>query len=148
MNEPGIPNHIKYWRKRANLTLQALAEALEPPSSKGTISQYESASRGFSLSRLIEIAQALNTTPGAILDGPVRLPTPEELASMLAEAQREITVGVSFEDYPSAVASSLHAQLQRYAGVTASVAVGSAETSKGPGGGVQPRYPTKRASQG
>jgi predicted XRE-type DNA-binding protein len=42
------------------------------------------------------------------------VPSEDELATMIQIAMRELPVGVSFEDYPQAVSSSLHAQLRQY----------------------------------
>lgn len=113
-DDPGVPNHIAYWRKRARLTMQELADALDEPTTKGTISQIESAKRGFSLRRLFDIAKAVGAKPGALLDGPIQVPTEEELVSMIAEAQAEIPAGTAIGGYPRAVAASLRSQLQLY----------------------------------
>jgi transcriptional regulator with XRE-family HTH domain len=63
-------NFIKAWREHRGLTLQALGDKLEPPASAGTMSAYESGSRNVSMDRLTQIADALGTTPGRLLDGP------------------------------------------------------------------------------
>jgi transcriptional regulator with XRE-family HTH domain len=148
MTDPGVPNQIKLWRTKAGLTQQQLADALEPATSKGTISQIESGTRGFSLPRLFDLARVLKARPGALLDGPTPLPTASELIAMIELAQREMEVGVSFEDYPRAVASSLHAQLQRYADSFANARAVKTETSPAPAEDVRPRQPTKKAARG
>lgn len=67
------------------------------------------------------------------------IPNAEQLATMIERAMREMEVGVSFEDYPSAVASSLHEQLRLYR-----VAGGFGKTDAGsaPGRGAQSPVPT------
>lgn len=42
------------------------------------------------------------------------IPSADELAEMIERAMKELPVGVSYEDYPSAVSANLHAQLERY----------------------------------
>ncbi|WP_167706608.1 helix-turn-helix domain-containing protein [Sphingobium fuliginis] len=64
------PNHISYWRKRAGMSQDDLAAAIDPPTTKGTISQYESGKREPSQKRLIAIAEALGRSAGELLDGP------------------------------------------------------------------------------
>ena len=61
-------NNIAKWRDRAGLTQQQLAEKMDPPTSKGTISQYESGKRKPSQAMLDRIAKALDTTRGSLLD--------------------------------------------------------------------------------
>lgn len=63
-------NHIAYWRKKAKMSQDELAAAIDPPTTKGTISQYESGKRTPSQQRLSDIADALGCTPGDLLDGP------------------------------------------------------------------------------
>lgn len=144
----GRMNAIRYWRNSRGLTLQALGEAMDPPASAGTISSYEGGSRDPSLCRLQEIAKILKVTPGALLDGPPTIPSEAELATMLEIAQREITVGVSLGDYPTAVASSLRSQLQQFAGVGASDPVEKAVKGKAHSEDALSRSPTKRSARG
>lgn len=139
---------IKFWREKRGMTLQAVGEALEPPASAGTIHSYESGARDTSLKRLVNLAQVLGVSPGQLLDGPTRLPTQAEVAEMLAVAQSELPIGVSYADYPTAVASSLHAQLLRYAGRSANAHVGSRAPSTSPDEVAPPRPPTKKSAQG
>ena len=61
---------IKEWRESVGMTQQELGDALNPPASPGTISSYESGSRNLSMERLRQVADALGTTPGALLDFP------------------------------------------------------------------------------
>lgn len=63
-------NHISYWRKQAGMSQDDLAAAIDPPTTKGTISQYESGKREPSQKRLIAIAEALGRSAGELLDGP------------------------------------------------------------------------------
>jgi len=139
-------NYIKHWRKNRGLTLQALGDRLDPPASAGTIQSYEAGTRDPSLARLNDIARALHVTAGKLLDGPPRIPTESELASMLETAQRELAVGVSLGDYPTAVASSLRDQLLLFSGVPANGASEGGETKKAPASSARPRSATKRSA--
>ncbi|WP_303758381.1 helix-turn-helix domain-containing protein [Sphingobium yanoikuyae] len=64
------PNHIATFRKRAGKSQDWLAAALNPATTKGTISQYESGKRKPSQGRLQEIADVLGCTAGELIDGP------------------------------------------------------------------------------
>jgi transcriptional regulator with XRE-family HTH domain len=75
-------NFIKAWREFRGLTLQTLGESIDPPASPGTLSAYESGSRNVSMDRLTQIAEALKTTPGSLLDGPPRSVVPAEVISI------------------------------------------------------------------
>lgn len=63
-------NHIAYWRKQAKMSQDHLAAAVDPPTTKGTISQYESGKRAPSQRRLADIAEALGRSVSELLDGP------------------------------------------------------------------------------
>lgn len=73
---------IREWREHRGLTQQALGDGLDPPASAGTISSYESGKREVSMDRLRQIADALKTTPGSILDGPPRAVVPVEVINI------------------------------------------------------------------
>lgn len=73
---------IRQWRELRGLTQQALGDKLEPPASAGTISAYESGKREVSMERLRQIAEALETTPGSIIDGPPRPVVPAEVINI------------------------------------------------------------------
>jgi transcriptional regulator with XRE-family HTH domain len=62
------PNHLKAWRKFRRMTQQALADAIEPPTTKQVIQAIESGARGLSDKWLRRLAPALGTTPGFLLD--------------------------------------------------------------------------------
>ena len=142
-------NHIAYWRKRAGMSQEALAHGLSEPTTKGTISQYESGKRTPSVERLFEIARVLNCKPGELLDGPPgaasKMPTGHELMEMIQRAMAELPVGVTFADYPSAVSTSLRAQLERYQ------AAGGFQQSQdevsAPGKGVRSHAATKKSAR-
>lgn len=69
------PNHLKAWRKHRRMTQQALADAVEPPTTKQVIQAIESGTRGLSDKWLRRLAPALHTTPGRLLDyGPDQIP--------------------------------------------------------------------------
>lgn len=141
-------NHIAACRIAAGLTMDQLAAAMDPPSSKGMISQYESGKRRPRQSTLEAIAKALGRTPGELIDGSQDgLPTlsAAELEEMIALAMRELPVGATNEDYQRVVASSLHAQLEQLK------AVGGFRSSQAekidPGKGAQSRAPTKKGER-
>lgn len=52
------------------MSQEELAAAIDPPTTKGTISQYESGKRKPSQQRLTDIANALGCSAGELLDGP------------------------------------------------------------------------------
>lgn len=128
--------------------MEQLVAAMDPPSSKGMISQYESGKRRPRQSTLAAIAKALGRSPGELIDGAqegVPLPSADELEEMVGIAMRELPVGATNEDYQRVVASSLHAQL------TQLKAVGGFRSSQGeptvPGKAVQSRAPTKKGER-
>lgn len=73
---------IREWREHRGLTQQELGDALEPQASAGTISAYESGQRNASMDRLRQIASALETTPGRLLDGPPQANVPAEVINI------------------------------------------------------------------
>lgn len=110
-------NHITARRKAAGLTMEQLAAAMDPPSSKGMISQYESGKRRPRQATLEAIAVALDCTPGELLDGEhdgPSLPNEADLEQMVALALQEVPAGSRLADYPPIVASSLRDQLRLY----------------------------------
>lgn len=66
--KPKWKSNLGAWRSYARMTQDQLAAALNPPSSKGTISLYESGQRAPSMKRLSAMAEVLKTTPSAILE--------------------------------------------------------------------------------
>jgi transcriptional regulator with XRE-family HTH domain len=141
-------NHIAACRKAAGLTMDELAAAMDPPSSKGMISQYESGKRRPRQSTLEAIAKALGRTPGELIDGSQDGgPTlsAADLEEMIALAMRELPVGATNEDYQRVVASSLHAQLEQLK------AAGGFRSSQGeptvPDKAAQSRAPTKKGER-
>ena len=91
----GIPNFVGYWRARRSLAQEQLAAVMPGSVSKGTISAIEKGKGGFSLTKLLDLAEALGVSPGQILDGPgdnapaeaemprPELPNEEDLAVIL-----------------------------------------------------------------
>lgn len=53
-------NRIKDYRKKANLSQQALADAMQPPAHKSTISNYENCRREPGIQIIYKILSALN----------------------------------------------------------------------------------------
>lgn len=141
-------NHIAACRMAAKMTMEQLAAAMEPPSSKGMISLYESGKRRPRQSTLEAIAKALGRTPGELIDGSPEAPTiPSvgEFEQMIQLAMRELPVGATNEDYQRIVASSLHAQLEQLQ------AVGGFRTSQDASNALDttspPPAPTKQGGQ-
>lgn len=61
-------NHLKAWRKFRGFTQQALADAVEPTTTKQVIQALESGGMQLSAKWLRRLAPALQTTPGFLLD--------------------------------------------------------------------------------
>jgi transcriptional regulator with XRE-family HTH domain len=78
-------NHLRAWRKYRRMTQQALADAVEPPTTKQVIQALESGARGLSDKWLRRLAPALRTSPGFLLDY-----APEELPTEFLDVVREI----------------------------------------------------------
>lgn len=74
--------YIREWREHRGMTQPDLGDLLDPPASAGTISAYESGARNVSMDRLRQIADALETTPGSLLDGPPRAVVPAEVVNI------------------------------------------------------------------
>lgn len=68
---------IRAWRKDRHLTQEQLGEKAELTQSQ--INQIELGKRGFSPESLERIADALKTTPGALLSGPPSSEKPPEI---------------------------------------------------------------------
>jgi transcriptional regulator with XRE-family HTH domain len=62
--------YLREWRKHAGLTGDELGAMLDPPASAGTISSYETGKRRIGPQRLAQLAEALGTTQGKLLDEP------------------------------------------------------------------------------
>ena len=84
-------NYLREWRKHAKLSGEALGAMLDPPASAGTISSYETGKRRIGPQRLAQLAEALGTTQGKLLDEPppiegagVVVPIPAEVVDMWA----------------------------------------------------------------
>ena len=82
-----------------------------------------------------------------LVDGMISIPSEDDLAAMLATAHAELPLGISFGDYPIAVAASLRAQLLRYSGARVDDAEKGEESLKAPKGASQSRAPTKRSAR-
>jgi transcriptional regulator with XRE-family HTH domain len=76
---------LREWRKHAGLTGDELGAKLDPPASAGTISSYETGARNIGPDRLAQIAEALGTTPGKILDEPPPLEGSSRVVAMPGE---------------------------------------------------------------
>lgn len=138
-------NHIAACRLAADMTMEQLAAAMDPPSSKGMISLYESGKRRPRQSTLEAIAKALGRTPGELIDGRQEgfdVPSAAALEGMISLAMRELPVGATNEDYQRVVASSLHAQLEQLRAVGGFRADQAA--SSAPGKAAQSHPATKR----
>ena len=68
-----------------------------------------------SIEKMEAIARALGVSPSWLVygEGPADpIPDADELARMIERAMAELPVGVTYADYPDAVAASLRAQLE------------------------------------
>jgi len=84
-------NQIKALRNAAGLSLEELGALVEPPISKGMMSQYERGKRRPRQDTLNAIAAALGTTPGAVIDGEPAERVPAEVVDLwqrIAEADK------------------------------------------------------------
>ena len=119
-------NHIKFWRKKRNLSLEKLGAALEEPTSKGTMSQYESGARMPSLTRLYQIATALDCSAGDILDGPREtIPSEPVLSETFAVMLGALGVDPDEDARAQKLAARFPATLRR---IEALLAAGASET--------------------
>ena len=145
------PNLISVRRKAAGMTMEQLAAKMDPPSSKGMISQYESGKRRPRQDTLASIAAALGTTPGALLDGhdasPIDgHPSVDVLQQMIAEViEAELKFDHRIADLPHIVAPALHEQLERWRADYQSE--GSGETATVRDKGARSRKPTKPSAK-
>ncbi|MFC4255701.1 helix-turn-helix domain-containing protein [Altererythrobacter xixiisoli] len=108
-------NNLVELRKRLNLSQSDVAEAIGT-----TLNNYGKIERGtrrLNETWIDKLAVALQVQPHELFVADIvrrNLPSSKELSRMIARAMAELPVGVTFEDYPEAVASSLHAQLTQY----------------------------------
>ena len=76
MDKNGGPNNLKAWRELRGLSQEELASRVVPTTSATMISMLESGDRGLSAKWLRRLGDALNVTPGHLLDhDPNDLPT-------------------------------------------------------------------------
>jgi transcriptional regulator with XRE-family HTH domain len=68
------------------------------------------------LEKVEALAKALEVDPAWLAFGrePAPIPSEDELSRMIARAMAELPVGVTYEDYPTAVSSNLREQLRLY----------------------------------
>lgn len=95
----------------------------------------------------IALIRAFGLDTAAMLpqqDG-LSIPSESDIAKMIQQAMAEMPVGVSYEDYPQAVASSVHAQIARYLSLGGYQREGE-ETSRDTSAPIRkPTKPTSRA---
>lgn len=104
---------IRLKEFRGGMTLEDMAE--RSGFSVSQLSRWESGKNNIPSDRLPALAEAYGCRIGEIFDV-ITAPTPtiEELARMVGRAMGELPVGVSFADYPNAVAANLREQLKQY----------------------------------
>ena len=73
-------NRIKEYRKKANLSQQALADAMQPKAHKSTISNYENYRREPGIQTIYQIISVLNKN-GAKCSIKDVFPVPQKLAA-------------------------------------------------------------------
>ncbi len=107
-------DNLKRFRQEAGLKQSEIAEKLDV--AQPTYQRWESGLREPSFADIENIAKALNVNVAELFQDGVLDPDPTEveLAGMIAQAMSELPVGLTFEDYPRAVSSSLHEQLKRF----------------------------------
>lgn len=130
-------------RNGKNWTQADLAERIGVQ--QPTIQRWEAEGRQPRRASLAKLAKVLGVEVAELFDAAEDnlTPSPEELADMIARAMRELPVGVSYEDYPTAVSASLHDQLKQFR-----VGGGFRHTSDEvsvPGKVARPQRPTRRS---
>ena len=76
MDKNGGPNNLKAWRDYRGLTQEDLAAKVVPTTTATMISMLETGDRGLSAKWLRRLGDALNISPGHLLDhDPTNLPT-------------------------------------------------------------------------
>lgn len=106
--------NIRRYRKAKGWNQGVLAERVGV--AQATITRWETREREPSFDDLEKLARVLEVTVSDLFrEGSVdTAPSASDLAGMVQRAMDELPVGVSFADYPTAVASSLHDQLAQY----------------------------------
>lgn len=92
---------------------------------------------GLKLSELVEGAER----------SVARVPTEDELAEMLAEAQDEAPAGTTLGGYPRAVAAGLRGRLLRHLGAPSNDSESASEPSMRPAEVARSRPPTKKSAR-
>lgn len=144
----GGPVTLKAWREHRKMSQAVLAEAVN--TNANMIGYLESGERGLTALWMRKLAVPLGVRPGLLIDGlpdeKPAVPSVSELGRMIERAMKELPIGVSFEEYPSAVASNLHAQLTRYQ--AAGGFRESPDEPTSPGTGAQSQHSTKPDAPG
>lgn len=106
--------NLRRYRAQRELGQSDLAERVGV--AQATVQRWESGNREPKHSDLDKLADALGVRVSDLFrsQDEVDAPTVEQLASMIGLAMRELPVGVTYADYPHAVAASLHAQLELF----------------------------------
>jgi transcriptional regulator with XRE-family HTH domain len=116
----GGPTKLQAWREHRGLTQEELADVVD--TSGGMISMLETGERGLTVKWLRKLGPALETDPSNLIDVDPRaandaaanMPSEDELAEMVAQAQQELEAGTSLADYPRAVVPSLLTRLRQF----------------------------------
>lgn len=156
------PNaRLRIAREKAGYaTATDAAEALGI--SRSTYIGHENGHRGFPAKKAPLYARRFKVDEQWLLfgkgEGPTgkiespNVPTLDELARMLAEAQEEIGLAgletLTIGGYPRAVAANLRTHLLRFSGVRPSDSAAASEPSKGQAEDAQSPPPTKRSARG
>ncbi len=144
------PNErLKIAREAMFGTAVEAAEAMGIPVS--TYTGHENGRRGFPAARAPTYARKFGVAEEWLLygkgDGPI-VPSEEQLADMLAEAQSEISVVTPFAGWPRAVAANLREQLLRFQSSGLAPGGDSAALKPAPGKVARSGAPTKKSSRG
>lgn len=107
-------SNLKRYREAAELSQDELAEKIDV--SQPTIQRWETGKREPKFSDIEKLADALGIRALDLFrdEEGNGLPSADELGAMIAAAMGELPFGVSYADYPSAVAAGLHERLTQF----------------------------------
>lgn len=138
--------NLKRYREKEKLNQNELGERVGV--AQATVQRWETGKREPSFTDLEKLAKALKVTVSDLFSdrNPLDVPTAKQLESMVQTAMQELPIGATLGDYPSAVASSLRAQLKRYRAAGGLLADQEREIAHGKV--VQSPAPTRQAARG
>lgn len=137
--------NLRRLRKQRKWTQGQVAERLGVQ--QPTYQRWETGAREPAFSEIKSIAEAFEVSVSDLFHDNLddRLPSADDLSRMIQRAMNELPVGVSFSDYPTAVAASLHEQLTLFRSAGSSRCAEDEVTA--PGTSDQSRAPTSGDEQ-